>query len=200
MKRTFLAAALGIVALFGVSVTLVLFLTGNLSPSPPAAAAPETAPALETAPAPVAVAAPRTASRGDAGAARVLFGSSADEGSPVPTADRVTRKAVRRALLAPRVQSRLAQCVDREVGFGTAPGRAPRDRPATLVLELESVMHEVRIVEARVQSWGGASEESASCARKVLLGTVVAAATPAHAGRVRMPFTLHARQGILANR
>jgi hypothetical protein len=113
-------------------------------------------------------------------------------------AGRATRKAVRKALLAPSVQSRLARCVDRDVGFGggASPGRVRRAQPAVLELELETLAGQVRIADARVRSWGGASEKSVSCAQEVLRGKALAARKARPGGRVLMPFSLNQRSSF----
>lgn len=192
MKRPLLVAALGVAALSGVSLALVFFLT--VPPPPPAEPGPDV-PAAAPDPPPVPAPPPRTVPRREPGTAHAVFRSSLADGSTVPMASRVTRKAVRKALLAAPIQPRLARCVDRDAGFGAAPGAAPRDRPATLLVELETGPHGARIVDVQVQRWGGASEDVVSCARRVLLGTVVPAPGAGPARRVRMPYPLNPRPG-----
>jgi hypothetical protein len=210
MKRTALVAALAIAALLGVSLTLIYLVTSPASPhpEPPPPVAMLAAEPMVPPPPIVLAPAPRTATvaapsapagfRRDGGTVAAMWKSSAQDRSPVPMADRVTRKAIRTALLAAPVQSRLARCVDRDVGFGAAPGIVPRDRPATLVLELEARRGGVRIVDVQVERWGGANEQTISCAREALLGTAIAASTAAPAPRVRMPFPLSPKRTALA--
>ena len=61
-------------------------------------------------------------------------------------ADRVTQKAVRKALRAASVQSRLARCTKVEGWFGgiSATGPGPRTAPASLMLDLEARGGEIR--------------------------------------------------------
>jgi hypothetical protein len=117
-------------------------------------------------------------------------------------ADRVTRKAVHKALGAASLQSRLARCVDRdrELGFGggASPSRIPRPKPATLILDVETLGGQVRIADARVQSWGGASETTVSCAREVLRDQVLAAPKVKPGKHAQVAFHLNPRSPALA--
>ena len=195
MKRALVAAGLGIAVLFGGGVVLVFLATGPLtSAASPAAQPSATAPPE---PAALAFASPAPAPAG-VGATRA--GVAPLPEAPASSVPRVLRKTIRKALLAAPVQSRLARCVDGDVGFGgdAAPGRIPRARPAVLTLELETRRGEVRIAEAQVQSWGGASEPIVACARDVLRGKVVAAPVAQPGRRLRMPFTLNPRSEVLA--
>ena len=74
---------------------------------------------------------------------------------------------------------------------GRVPFRAPR--PAVLMLEMETLRDELRIVDAQVGSWGEASHGAVSCAREVLRGQVISASSVERGQRVRMPFTLSPR-------
>jgi hypothetical protein len=215
MKRTFLVATLAIGVLLGGGVALVLLLTRSppmaappdLQPAPEPqisiAPAPPEPPAEESSRPPVAERRPETRRR--SGTARGTWDAPAGLPSTTPMADRVTRKAVRKALVAGPVQSRLARCVDGGGGFGGAPseleGPPPAD-PASLVIELETLGAEVRILDARVREWGGASEAMVACARTVLRGQVVP--TPAlrrpPGERLRMPFPLNPRRAPVASR
>ena len=118
-------------------------------------------------------------------------------------ADRVTQKAVRKALRSASVQSRLAGCTKVE-GFGgtSASGPVPRAASASLVLELEARGGELRVVDAKVREWGGASESMVSCARTVLRGQVIPAPkTRLSAGeRMQMHFRLNPRDDVVASR
>ena len=204
MKRTLLVAG-HIAVLFGASVAIIL----ALRRSPPAPATPDPSPPSPTiavAPAPPGPVAAEPFKGGKlylpaTGPGLRPDGERRAETS-MPTVDRVTRKAVRKALQAASLQSRLARCVDRdrEVGFGggASPARVPRPRAATLVLEIETGTREVRIVEAKVQSFGGASEAAVSCARNVLSGKVLAAKNAKPGKHVQMPFPLNPRSPALA--
>src|SRR5574342_512154 len=99
MKRALLAAVLGIAAL----------LPASLEPAPPIAVAPQhgTGAAATSPP-------PRPLPHAG-GTERAMWRSPAQDRSPVPMADRVTRKAVRKALQAGPIQARLARCIDRDV-------------------------------------------------------------------------------------
>lgn len=201
MKRTFLTAGLGLAALLGVSMLLVALLTGEHPPAaqtpavalaqPPPAAPPAEAPTL-----PPALARVRPAP-----ALRSWQASAQDPSAP-PMPDRVTRKAVRKGLQAASIQSRLAHCVDRDrdagFGGGARPAPVPRANPAVLVLDLETAGDQVKVADARVQSWGGVSEKTASCAREALRGQVVATARPGTPERMQMPFPLTPRSRALA--
>ncbi len=113
-------------------------------------------------------------------------------------ADRVIRKAVRKALLAAPLQSRLSRCVDADVGFGGGTvGPTPRAQPAVLLLEMETFESEVRIGQAQVQTWGGASEQTVSCAREVLSGQVIRTSGIEGGQRLRMPFPLNPRIALV---
>ncbi|HEY6004523.1 MAG TPA: hypothetical protein VIV57_16735 [Anaeromyxobacter sp.] len=208
MKRTFLAGGVAVAILFGVSVTLVLLLSGGAGPAASAPDAPG-AEALLPPAAPVAMPPPPRAAAG-VGPMKLRASSwnaPAESPSSAPMASRVIRKIVRKALLAAPVQSRLARCADRTGGFGgtAAPGPIPRARPAVLVLELEVLGGEVRIEDVQVREWGGASEAMVSCARTVLKGRALPAPTarqePARTAgpeRMRMPFPLNPRSEAVA--
>jgi hypothetical protein len=207
MKRTLLIAGLGIAVLLGGSMALVFLLTARpwftaSPPAPPIAVAPQGAGAVAPPTAPPPRAPPRRVSRvgWNAAANGLSWNAAANDPSATPMAGPVIRKFVRKALLAVPVQSRLARCVDRDGGFGggAAPGRIPHAKPAVLMLELETLGGEVRIVEAQVQAWGGASAEVVSCAQYVLRGQVIAASTAGPGHRVRMPFPLNPRSETLA--
>lgn len=203
MKRTLLVAGLSIAVLLGASVAIILALGGT----PPTPATPDPSPPIPDAPAPPTPPVAAVPFKGGklylsaTGLDRRPSGDRPGETS-TPMADRVTRKAVRKALRAASLQSRLARCVDRdrEVGFGggASPSRIPRPRPATLVLEVETIRGQVRIADARVQSWGGASETAVSCAREVLRDKVLAAPTARPGKRALMPFPLNPRSQALA--
>ncbi|HEU4384999.1 MAG TPA: hypothetical protein VFR85_16065 [Anaeromyxobacteraceae bacterium] len=197
MKRTLLIAALGIASLLGVSLTLVLFFTRSGSQPVPPAPAPAVAPPV--APPPATAPPPRAPPAVAKGTPRLTWSTPSRDPSAPPMAGRVIHRAVRRALLAAPVQNRLARCVDRDVGFGggAAPGPIPRGKPATLVLEMEMLEGEVRIVEARVREWGGASEQVVSCAQGVLRGQVARAPTAGPGQRVQMPFPLNPRSEVV---
>ncbi|HEU4382874.1 MAG TPA: hypothetical protein VFR85_05145 [Anaeromyxobacteraceae bacterium] len=115
----------------------------------------------------------------------------------------MTQKAVRKALHAAPVQSRLARCT-RVGGFGgtSAAGAVPRAAPASLLLEVEARGEELRIVDAKVRDWGGASETMVSCARTVLQSQVIPAprARPSAGERMQMHFRLNQRGDAVASR
>jgi hypothetical protein len=118
-----------------------------------------------------------------------------------PMADRVIRKAVRKALLAAPIQSRLTRCADHVGGFGgaVAPGPDPTGKPAVFMLEMETLGNEVRIVDAQVREWGEASDATVSCARDVLRGQVVARSNAPLGKRISMPFPLKPRSEPVAS-
>lgn len=212
MKRTLLAGGIAIAILFGGSITLLLLLPGRGGSAASAPAVPDAEaalpprafapPVVTPPPAPAAPGAAPTAMRTSS------WNAPADGTSSAPMATRVIRKLVRKALLAAPVQSRLARCADRIGSFGgpAAPASIPRAKPAVLVLELETLRGEVRILDAQVQTWGGASEASVSCARGVLRGHVVAVptarqerASDMRQERTRMPFPLNPRSEAFAS-
>src|SRR6266545_4987281 len=130
MKRTLFIAGLGIAVLLGGSLIIVALSTGQHppgSPQGPAAAAPQAPDAT----APPATGAPSLPAAPKPAPARVAWDTAVQDPSAPPMADRVIRKLVRKGLLAAPIQSRLARCVDRDVGFGggAAPGRPPRPAP-----------------------------------------------------------------------
>lgn len=197
MKRTILTWLLAIALLSGGSVAVILLLTGSRTSTPPAegpasqgeASAPATAPGTTS---PMAVARPPARLPGASpGTVHPRIADPADRG----LANRVVRKAVRKALLARPVQSRLAGCAGRSGGIGTAgePGPVPRGAPAVLMLEMETLRDELRIVDAQVETWGEASQASVSCARDVLRGQVISASSVERGQRVRMLFPLSPR-------
>jgi hypothetical protein len=194
-----LGAGIGFAVLIGASVCLVLLLPGApvvlgrapdlLTPgAPPPGSARAAPPAADSPP-------PRAAPGVDVGKGRARWTEPTEETSAKPMAGRAIRKVVRRALLAPPVQQGLSRCVERYGGFGGSPSprAVPRASPAVLMLEMETEGSGVRIVEAEVQEWGGASAEVVSCAKGVLLGRVIAAAVERPGERVRMPFPLSPR-------
>jgi hypothetical protein len=201
MKRTLLVAGLSIAVLFGASVAIIL----ALGRPPPTTATPDPS----RPPSPVAIApAPPTPPvaaapfKGGKLYLRATPNGERQAETSMPMADRVTRKAVRKALQAASLQSRLARCVDRdrEVGFGggASPARIPRPKPATLILDVETLRGQVRIADARVQGWGGASQTAVSCAREVLRDKVLAAPAAKPGKHVQMPFPLNPRSQALA--
>lgn len=203
MKRTFLVAGLSIAILFGASVAIILALS---SPSPtPVTPDPSSAPSPPVAVAPAPPGRPVAAEPFKGG--KLYLPATGPDGerraeTSMPTADRVTGKAVRKALQAAALQSRLSRCVDRdrEVGFGggASPTRLPRPKPATLILDVETLGGQVRIADARVQSFGGASETAVSCAREVLRDKVLVARTVKPGKRLQMTFRLNPRSPALA--
>lgn len=205
MKRTSLMAGLALAALFGGSAILVFLWTGP----PPSAGSPPApsdagAPALPAAPPVAAPLATAPASRAPApgpSTARASWSAPARDPSSPPMANRVIRRLVRKALLAAPVEARLARCVDQAGGFGgpAAPGSISRGKPALLVLDLEALGGEVRIVDAQVREWGAASEATLACARDVLRGQIVAAPTARRGERVWMPFPLNPRGEAVAS-
>jgi hypothetical protein len=206
MKRTSLVAALAIAVLFGVGMVVVFVLTDE--PRSAASLAPEAGDPLPLAAAvapPLAAPsrAPAPARSGPSTAHAAWAAPTKDPASSSPPlAGRVIRKNVRKALLAAPVQARLARCANRVGGFGGPPatrGAIPRGKPAFLVLELETLGGEVRIVDAQVREWGEASEATVSCARDVLRGQVVAAPTAVPGERMRMPFPLNPRSRAVAS-
>lgn len=199
LKRAIALAGPAFAALLAGSLWLLL---RHTAPPPLAEAPPEPPPTVAGAPGaagpPSAAPPPPTPLRSAGAPARARWKTRSEASSLVPMADRVTRKLVRRALLAEPVQSALSRCLGGDVGFGggTASAPVPRTEPAALMLELETGGSDVRIVDARVRSWGGASAETVSCAREVLVGRVVT--TPSEAeqgGHVQMPFPLSPRGG-----
>lgn len=201
--RTFLLAGLGIAALSAGSMVLVTLRTAGDSAanrptlaSPVTSGTPPSAPGARAAVLP-APAAPPVDLPGDAvAAARARREAMAR--SSIPVADRPTRRVVRRALLSPRIQSRLRHCLVQDGGFGATAGRAPRIAPATLVLELERLRDEVVIADVGLRRWGGASQQAFSCARDALRGQTVAGPPGLVAGSSWMEFPLNPRGGELA--
>jgi hypothetical protein len=205
MKRTFLLATFAIALLFGGSLAILAVLTSPVPTPGPTAQLDATAGApshLEPPAQPMAVAPdpPPAKLRGG----RLYGNRKASAALPSATpADRVTRKAVRKALGAARLQSGLARCADQPGGFGDAPSgeHVPRARPASLLLAIESGADELRIADVQVQDFGGASEASVSCARTVLLGQVVPAPPRRRPRpeRVWMSFSLNPRSDAVAS-
>jgi hypothetical protein len=200
MKRTLLAAVIGMAVLLGGSITLVFFMTGHPSPAVPPPAPVDAPTEASAPPKPPAALPPRGLPGTGTRMARASWNTPPKDPSAPPMASRVIHKAVRKALLAAPVQARLAGCVDRDVGFGggAASGRIPRAKPATLVLEMETHAGEVRIVEAQVREWGGASEQTVACARSVLRGMVIRASIAEPGQRVGMPWPLNPRSEVIA--
>ena len=210
MKRTFVVSALTIAVLCGASVAIILAL---ISPAPtPAAPDPASPPSPTVAVAPAPPGPPPGPSAAASFRGGKLYPSATDlqpNGEPggdksTRMADRVSQKAVRKALRAASVQSRLAGCTKVE-GFGgtSASGPVPRAAPASLVLELEARGGELRVVDAKVREWGGASEAMVSCARTVLRGQVIPAPPKGRvwAGeRMQMHFRLNPQDDVVASR
>jgi len=199
MKRTLLVAGLFVAALLGASVAIILALTRpGPTPATPDPSSPPSPPvAVAPAPGGPPVATPFKGGKILPATGLDLRPRGGRRGEPsMPVADRVTRKAVRKALLAASVRSRLARCTAAG-GFGgtSAVGRGPRAAPASLLLELEARGGEVRVVDASVRAWGGASEAMVSCARTVLLSQVISApkARPSGGRRMQMHFRLNPR-------
>lgn len=203
MRRTFLAAGLSIAVLLGASVAIILALT---RPSPAPQTPEPSAPALAAEPAPPG---PPAAAPFKGGKLLPAAGRDPGPGTErrgetwAPMADRVARKAVRKALRAASVQSRLSRCTAAG-GFGgtAAPAGAPEMAPASLVLEIEARGGGLRVVDATVREWGGASEAMVACARTVLRSQVIPApkARLSDGKRMRMLFHLSPRGDAVASR
>ncbi|HEY6100912.1 MAG TPA: hypothetical protein VIW03_15850 [Anaeromyxobacter sp.] len=203
MNRSLLLPWLAITVLFGGSMTFVLLSTAQVPsvpsrPDPPVDTAPApAAPPVPAPPSPAPSLAPPLASAPrprteTVAAARARRSELAADPSPSPMADRVTRKTLRKALLAAPVQSLLERCVDRDAGFGggTVRARILRGRPAVLVLEVEAVAGAVRIADVAVRDFGEASRASVTCASDVLRGLVLAGSIgPSVRARMIFPLT-----------
>lgn len=198
----------GIAALLGAGLALVFLWTAP-GPSPTAIASPA-APVAEAAapsasgvaPAPAlpAIARPPAAA-GQPATDPLAMARARREAiarSPIPVADRVTRRALRQALFAPRVQSRLERCVERDGGFGAGEDPAPRSAPAVLVLHLEPRGGRLLVGDVQVRDFGGASAEAVACAQDALRGLAAAAPARGTAQRSFMEFPLSPRSGALA--
>jgi hypothetical protein len=188
MKRlVVVSVAMGL--LFGGSIILIFLVTrpASSSGSPTVATAALVPPSTATLPSPAVSSVPGAPFRKSA--------VPGDRFKATPMAGRVTRKLVRKALLAGPVQTRLARCVDQVGGFGDGPGagRGPRVAPAVLTIELEGLDRELKIVDAEVMVWGGASAASVSCARDALRGQVIRAPQVDRGHHVRMLFPLTPR-------
>lgn len=201
MKRPFLLATFAIALLFVGSMAIVLVLT-RPRPLPTPTAQPDATAGAPRAQ-PMAVASDPPSASGHGGRLYGTRKASAALTSNSPAADRVTRKAVHKALRAARLQSELARCAPQPGGFGDVPSgeRVPRERPASLVLAIESGADGLRIGDVKVQDWGGASEASVSCARTVLVGQVVPAPPRRRPRpeRVWMSFSLNPRSDAVAS-
>jgi hypothetical protein len=197
MKRTLFIAGLCIAVLLGGSLIFVALFTGRHPPASPEATATATA-APPSSVAPPATASPSLPAAPKPAPPRVAWDAAPRDPSAPPMASRVTRKVVRKALQAAPIQSRLARCVDRDVGFGGGAGRPPRPAPAVLTLEMETLDGQVRILEVNVRTWGGANQETVSCAQSALRGKVLAARGVRPGERMQMPFPLNPRSGALA--
>ena len=201
MKRTFLVAGLSIAVLMGASVAIIL---ATSSPPPtPAMPDPSSPPSPPIAVAPEPPRGPVAAAPFKGGKLYLPATDGERRGeTSTPLADRVTRKAVRKALHAAPVQSRLADCT-KAGGFGgtSAVARVPGAAPASLLLELEARGRELRVVDANVREWGGASEAMVSCARDVLRSQVIPApkTRPSAGQRMQMDFRLNPRSGAVAS-
>ncbi len=208
MKQRFLVTGLGITVLLGGSLVLLVLLTSEAPPVTEApaevAAAPKAVPGAPPAAAPNATRAPpwaATAAR-PTSAAQERKPQVKDPSAPAK-ADRTTRKAVRKALLAAPLEEELARCVDRdrEVWFSSGSASSepiPRAKPAILMLELEALDRQVKITGAQVKSWGGVSRAAVACARDALVGKVVAVPRSKPASPMQMTFLLSPRSGAVA--
>jgi len=209
MKQRLLVTGLGITVLLGGSLVLFVLLSSEAPPEteapPEITAAPQAVPAELPAAAPRASLAPpwaTTAARSTSPAHGVK--PQVKDPSVPGKADRTTRKAIRKALLAAPLEEELARCVDRdgEVWFAGAsassPEPIPRAKPAILLLHLEPAGRELKIADARVKSWGGVSGAAVACARAALVGRVVAAARSTPDRAMQMTFLLSPRSGAVA--
>ncbi|HET8541874.1 MAG TPA: hypothetical protein VFL83_18495 [Anaeromyxobacter sp.] len=200
MRRLVLGGTAALALLLGASVAVVLFAT---RPPPPATVSGPPADVPIAAAAPVADA-PAPPARPAGSPLHAMFGArraraaaaASSPASALPAATRVVRTIVRKRLLAGGVQARLAHCVG---ATGAPDDAAARGDPALLVLELEARSRVARVVDAHVESWGGASQASVDCAREVLRGETFT--VPAvEQGRTRMPFLLNPRGEALSSR
>jgi hypothetical protein len=206
MKRRLLVTSLGVTVLLGGSWVLLVLLTPEGPPVTEAPveviAAPQAV--LGTPPAVAPLAPPPWAAAARPRSAAQESKPQVRDPSAPGKADRTTRKAVRKALLAAPLEDELARCVDRdrEVWFGGGGSASsepiPRAKPAILMLELEALDRQVKIVGARVKSWGGVSRAAVACARDALVGKVVAVARSKPARPMQMTFLLSPRSGAVA--
>ena len=199
MKRTLLVAGLSMAVLLVASVAIIILAPSNPPPTP-ATPDPSLSPPPRVAVAPEPPRGPVAAEPFKGG--RLYLPPTDRAEASTPAANRVTQKAIRKALRAPSVQSQLARCTGVE-GFGaaSAPGRVPRAAPASLLLELEARGGELRVVDAKVRQWGGASQAMVSCARTVLQSQVIPAPKnrPSAGERMQMHFLLNLRGYAVAS-
>jgi hypothetical protein len=93
-------------------------------------------------------------------------------------------------------QGRIARCVDVDVQarHGTLPvsglDGADELAPPSLMLELETLDGEVRIVDAPVEARGRADDGLFACAQKVLRGQTITAASAHRGQRIRLLYPL----------
>jgi hypothetical protein len=206
MKRRLLTL-LGISVLLGGGLNLVVLMTGEPPPGTEAEAGITAEPAAVPAAPPAVTEAPRpppwAAAAARSTTAPPSWKPEVKDPSAPGKADRATRKVVRKALLTAPVEEELARCVehDREVWFGGSWASSepiPHAKPAILTLRLETLGRQVKIADVQVKSWGGASRATVTCARNVLLGTVVPVASSGPAGPMQMTFLLSPRNRAVA--
>jgi hypothetical protein len=204
MRGKLLAAAAAIVVLIVGSLALVAWLTrGGTALQAPLAAAP--APL-----APEAAPGSPPAFRTDAppAGASVAAPAPVDVNLPVPPRDSwLAVKAIAKPQqLGPLgrelvsgledFQSRLVRCTDPDVQarHGGQPvaglDGADQQGPPSLLLLLETLDGEIRIVDAPVESRGGADEVFFACAQKVLRGQTITAPSARRGDRIRFMFPL----------
>lgn len=198
MRRLIAIASGTIALLFGTSVALIaLWTSGPGDPgSSPGAAAP-TEPFSPPLPGDVPATASPAAARAQPAVAADEAPASAprDDGAP----RRVTRRASRESL-PPAPSRAVARSLRRQFRSGhgdlraslarCTPPNEPRSRPAVLMLELETLEREVRIVDARAHARGDSSDAFVACAQGVLRNRVIATPTATVGGRSWMSIAL----------
>jgi hypothetical protein len=197
LRRAFIAILAGIALLFTGSMAFIVWATSDGTRAvvaPLAPASPDSARGSDgAAPAALAAAAaPGSEDPGSAPPAPIAGPQVAAFAAPeTPPADGIHRPPER--MPAPRRKALRDFRLEMKAGLAELRMRveACSLAAASLSLDVESVEGGVRVVNAVVESAGGASPADVACAQKALRGHVIPAASVEPGRRWRMPFAVH---------
>jgi hypothetical protein len=196
VRRTFIAILAVIALLFAGSVAFIVWATSDgtravVAPLEPAS--PDSARGSDgAAPAALAAAAPGPEDPGSVPPAPIAGPQVAAFAAPeAPPADGIHRPPER--MPAPRRKALRDFRLEMKAGLVELRMRveACSLAAASMSLDVESVEGGVRVVNAVVESAGGASPADVACAQKALRGHVIPAASVEPGRRWRMPFAVH---------
>ncbi|BDG01397.1 hypothetical protein [Anaeromyxobacter oryzae] len=194
-RRVLAGGAVAIALLFGGAVAILSREPGSAPAVRPGAPA---APGRD--PAPLALAAPEVPTPPPAAVPRPVPATRPPPPAPERVPGVIPRAAPHRlprgspapvelfAGLA-ALQASVAECAREHRGPAPGSAAAPAGQ-AVFMLDLETLDHRVRIVEAPVQARGAATEDALACARGVLLGHEIPVQVARPGSRIQLPLAV----------